>query len=163
MLFEPFFLNCKEHFFFGEEYIFLAFCEILSFFAHLVGTPGDSTFVTTEEFFAYLDRQWQELDMDQEQKRLYRKNPNQSLNKSSNSAVSHKLKNDRPSSLACGESTLALNFPGLSFIDSDSIDNGHAKLWLTVPESGSGSSVFHSKKLRFWAFVGFIAPMKMAF
>ena len=89
--------------------------------------------------------------MDHEQKRLFRKNP-KSLNKSSNSAVSHKLvvKNERPSSLSFEESQQStLSFPGLSFIDSDSIDNGHAKLWLTVPESGSGSSVFHSKKLRF--------------
>ena len=84
--------------------------------------------------------------MDHEQKRLFRKNP-KSLNKSSNSAVSHKLvvKNERPSSLSFEESSQqsTLSFPGLSFIDSDSIDNGQAKLWLT---SGSSKTKLSSEE-----------------
>ena len=84
--------------------------------------------------------------MDHEQKRLFRKNP-KSLNKSSNSAVSHKLvvKNERPSSLSFEESQQStLSFPGLSFIDSDSIDNGQAKLWLT---SGSSKTKLSEEKV----------------
>ena len=93
----------------------------------------------------------------EQQQRLFRKNPKSIVvNKTSNSAVSHKLvkSENRPSSLHFEDSQPTLTFPGcfffffptsvikvkiiiflsfagLSFIDSDSIDNCNAKLWLT--------------------------------